>query len=100
MVTWPGSSPHSGAGAAVGQGDGFEQRHHAAALGPQRLACGHMGTQAGLHAGVGGDLRGVQLGVATGQPHGVAVGQRSIGQGEKNTTRAPICSSTARWRRR
>ena len=42
-----------------------------------------MRTQAGLHAGVGDDLRGVQLGVATGQPHGIAVGQRSILHGRE-----------------
>ena len=39
--------------AAIGQRDGLAQRHHAAALGPQRLARAHMGPQAGPHALVG-----------------------------------------------
>lgn len=83
-------APHGVLG-AVGQRDGFEQRHHAAALGPQGLALQHMGHQAGLHAGVGGDAVGVQLGVAAGQPHGVAFGQGSVIQrGEEHHARAQL----------
>ena len=54
----------------------FEQRHHAAAFGPDRLAVGGVPVQGAPQIRARGQRGGVQLGVAAGQPQRVAFGQR------------------------
>ena len=66
-------------------GSGFvhqfvEQQHHAAAFCPHRFASGGMRTQGIAQGVVGAQGVGMQLGVATGQPDGIARGQHGIGQ--------------------
>jgi hypothetical protein len=63
-------------GIGVLRGQLVEQRHHAAALGPDRLACRGMRRQRVAHGRAGGQRLGMQLGVAAGQPDRVAGRQR------------------------
>ena len=61
----------------------FEQAHHAAALGQQRLAGGVVGLQCRLHGQVGRQLRGVQFRITARQIDRVGGRQRGIAQGRK-----------------
>ena len=76
---------------AVEQGEAFAQRHQTTAFSPQGFACLHMGVQLRAQPLVGGQGRGVQLGVAAGQPQGVARGQLVTRHGrEKHQLRAQL----------
>lgn len=91
-----GQQPPHGLGAAVQGGHTIAQRQHAAALGPDRLALGHMLGYAVAQLPVLMQGWGVQFRIAAGQPDRIAGRQRIASQWREKAQLCPMARRQSR----